>query len=186
MIGNCKSFCRDGELHLVENYHEAVNSDEKWVLHHRLEFTVNGEFSLRAKDLKRFAMYYNRPHFELISLLDKVHKSMHALGSGNSMYGKPSANLGITPSDETRLKRSRSLMRHEVSKETRIKLSLKKIGVPNIAARKPKTEEHKLKLSIANKGKKRSPESIEKQKLSARLYFQNRRLKNGNAQKEKI
>lgn len=178
---NASRFYRQGELHLIENYEEAVKSSEKWSIHHRLELTLNGEPALKVKDLIRLGMYFDRPYFELIFLKDSNHKSLHSEKERNLMFGKPSANRGRTPSLETCLKRSKSLMGHLVSEETRRKLSQSKKGVPNFAARKPKSEETKRKLSLANLGKKRSPESIEKQKRSAAEYFKNRRLKNGNA-----
>lgn len=62
----------------IENYDEAVNSDEVYECHHRLELTLNGEYAHGIKDLKRFGMYYHRPYFELIFLKSSEHMQLHA------------------------------------------------------------------------------------------------------------
>ena len=71
-------FIRDGEQHLIENYELALKDDFiGWDLHHRLELTLDGEFALDTKTLKRLNMYYNRPHFELIYLRRSEHSKLH-------------------------------------------------------------------------------------------------------------
>lgn len=64
----------------IEGYDEAINSDEMYELHHRLELTINGEFALGRKDLERFGMYWNRPPFELIFLKRDEHRRIHSTG----------------------------------------------------------------------------------------------------------
>lgn len=78
-LAKCKyrKFCRD-DISKIENYHDAINSSEQYVLHHRLELTLDGEFAHTAEDLQRLDMYYNRPYFELIFLPCTVHSKMHA------------------------------------------------------------------------------------------------------------
>lgn len=71
-----KLYCK--EYWKIENYDEAVNSDEVYECHHRLELTLNGEFAHNIKDLKRLNMYYNRPYFELIFLKSSEHARLHA------------------------------------------------------------------------------------------------------------
>ena len=72
-----KMYCRD-DLSKIENYEQAINDKEnKWVCHHRLELTLEGEEALSQKDLMRMGMYYNRPYFELIFLTNEEHTSLH-------------------------------------------------------------------------------------------------------------
>lgn len=74
---NSRRFCRDA-INCVENYEKAVNDKSKtWVLHHRLELTIDGLFALSRDDLKRMGMYYHRPAFELIFLDKSQHMRMH-------------------------------------------------------------------------------------------------------------
>ena len=62
----------------IENYGAAKADNFKgWVLHHRLELTLDGDEVHSADSLKRLNMYYNRPYFELIYLPRKVHTSLH-------------------------------------------------------------------------------------------------------------
>lgn len=74
-------YCRKGEIHLIENYNEALASADLWECHHRLELTINGEFAHTHESLIRLKMYYNRPAFELIFLKVSDHKKLHWAGS---------------------------------------------------------------------------------------------------------
>lgn len=75
--GRMKMYCKD-ELSKIENYYDAVNDKEnKWVLHHRLELTLNGEFAHTQAELIRMNMYYHRPAFELIFLKENEHHKLH-------------------------------------------------------------------------------------------------------------
>ena len=74
---NAKQYCRD-DISKIENYEQAINDKEnKWVVHHRLEFTVNGEFAHTWKELKKLGMYWKRPYFELIFMRAKEHIQLH-------------------------------------------------------------------------------------------------------------
>lgn len=58
---------RPGEQHLIENFELAKADNFKgWVIHHRLEITLEGEFAHDVKDLERLGMYWKRPYYELI------------------------------------------------------------------------------------------------------------------------
>ncbi|MCR4565854.1 MAG: hypothetical protein K5651_07180 [Bacteroidales bacterium] len=74
---SAEKYCRQGELHLIENYADAASSPEMWECHHRLEITINGEYALGYMDLRRLGMFYHRPHYELIFLPRNVHKQIH-------------------------------------------------------------------------------------------------------------
>lgn len=76
-LWNLKRYCSD-DISLVENYSEALADNFKgWCIHHRLEFTLDGELALTSKELKRLGMYYNRPHFELIFMTTLDHRHLH-------------------------------------------------------------------------------------------------------------
>lgn len=69
------------DISKIENYDKAIaDLTHTWHLHHRLEFTLDGEFAHTKADLIRLGMYYNRPYFELIFLPRSEHLSMHSKG----------------------------------------------------------------------------------------------------------
>ena len=85
-----KDCWREGERHLIENYDKALADEFKgWMLHHRLECTLDGEFAHSADELKRMGMYYNRPYYELIYLTHSEHSKLH-YKSGHSLPNKRS------------------------------------------------------------------------------------------------
>ena len=130
-------FCKD-DISKIENYDKAISDiTQTWVIHHRLELTLDGEFARSVKELQRLGMYYQRPYFELIFLTHSEHSKLHNNGKNNPMYGKPSPTLGkpawnkgFHPSIETRKKMSESrkglLKGKPKSAETRKKMSAAK------------------------------------------------------------
>ena len=122
-----KQVCKD-DPSLIENYDKAINDDtQMWVLHHRLELTLDGEYAHSREELIRLGMYYHRPYYELIFLTKSDHQKLHA-------------------HDKYKNTLSKSLHGHVVSNETRKKISDAHIG-------KKLSNEHKEKLSNAHKGK---------------------------------
>jgi hypothetical protein len=78
---------RKNEQHLIENYEAAAKEGfAGWVLHHRLELTLDGHNAASCADLKRMKMYWRRPYFELIYLRRADHIAMH--NRANSLDGK--------------------------------------------------------------------------------------------------
>ncbi len=73
-----KKFVTNGRIDLIENYERAkLDNFKDWVIHHRLELTIDGSFAHSYKDLIRLDMYYNRPPYELIWMRRNEHSSMH-------------------------------------------------------------------------------------------------------------
>lgn len=73
-------FCRD-DISKIENYDKAIaDTTQTWVIHHRLELTLDGEFALTRDQLKMHDMYYNRPYYELIFLTPSEHNRLHMKG----------------------------------------------------------------------------------------------------------
>lgn len=69
---------RNEDQHLIENYELAKADDFKgWVLHHRLEFDLDGNEVHTPESLKKLGMYYRRPHFELIYMTRHDHQILH-------------------------------------------------------------------------------------------------------------
>lgn len=66
-------YCK-GDISLIENYKEAVNSKEKWDCHHRLEIEINKT----KQELIDMNLYYNRPASELIFLTHSDHAKLHS------------------------------------------------------------------------------------------------------------
>lgn len=137
-LASAKSFCRD-DYTKIENYKEAVNDNtQTWELHHRNEFTLDGEFAHTANELKAINMYLKRPANELIFLPKSVHKSLHA------------KNRKI--SEETRKKISDTMKGHSVSDETRLKMKING-GHTSYWKGKKMSDEARKKMSEAKKGK---------------------------------
>ena len=79
-----KCFCKNPEK--IENYFEAISSDEKFDCHHRLETHFSDgtkrpkNAQLNASELKALGMYYDRPAEELIFIKHSEHTKLHHKG----------------------------------------------------------------------------------------------------------
>ena len=73
---NVRKYCCE-DISLIENYYEAINSNEMWVCHHRLEIQGDEKYSIRQ--LIEMRLYYERPANELIFLSKQQHASLHIL-----------------------------------------------------------------------------------------------------------
>ena len=72
-----KRYCSYG-FEQIENYQQAAADGFKgWCIHHRLEFTVDGNLAHTSDSLKRLGMYYHRPYFELVFMTVKDHRKLH-------------------------------------------------------------------------------------------------------------
>lgn len=97
-----KQVCKD-DPSLIENYDKAINDDtQMWVLHHRLELTLDGEYAHSKEELIRLGMYYHRPYYELIFLTKSDHQILHAHDKYRKTLSK--ALHGHIVSDSTREK----------------------------------------------------------------------------------
>ena len=124
-----KKYCNE-DISLIENYDKAVaDSTQTWHCHHRRELETS------RKELIKNNQYYNRPAIELIFLTHSEHKSLH--------------NKRKYVSSETRKKISIANKGKHLSEEAKRKLSEARRGIK----RKPFTEEHKLKIATAIKGR---------------------------------
>lgn len=80
------NFCFEQDRPLIENYDEAINSDELYALHHRLETHFsNGDARpknchLSKDELIALNMYFFQPPELLIYMSDHEHRSMHSKG----------------------------------------------------------------------------------------------------------
>ncbi len=124
-----KYFCCE-DPSLIENYEEAIKSDETYNCHHRREL-ADGKVTSR-KELIAQGLYYHRPAEELLFLSRSEHMRLHR-------KGKPL-------SEEHRRKISETEKGKKLSEGHKIKISEANKG-------KPKSEETKRKLSAAMKGK---------------------------------
>ena len=164
-----KLFCKD-DISKIENYDKAIaDTTQIWDCHHRLEFTLDGEFAHTADELIRLNMYYNRPYFELIFLTHSEHIKLHSSGKNNRMYGtKHSEETRRKISNATKGKNNPMYKKHH-SEETKRKISESNKGKKHCAY--TMTEEHKRKISESNKGKKFSEEHRKKMSESAKLRW---------------
>lgn len=148
MIGYTRlyRYCRKGEETRIENYEYAKNDpNETWVIHHRLELTLNDEFAHTQDELKRLGMFYHRPYYELIFLRKGEHSILH----------------NGAQSETTMKKHSNSIKCHKVSDETREKLSKSRLGKEpwnkgkklNYSTSHQHSEELKKEFNIRFKGR---------------------------------
>lgn len=72
-----RKYCRKIYHHLIENYEEAINSEEMYICHHRKEITEDGRNAFSADELIDLGEYYHRPPEELIFLTKSAHKALH-------------------------------------------------------------------------------------------------------------
>ena len=121
-----KKYCRD-DISKIENYDKAVaDPTQKWVCHHRLELTLDGEFAHTPEELQRLGVYFNRPYFELIFLTRSEHQRMHRKDKALSEECRQKiskANKGQHRSDETKRKMSASHTGKSFTDEHRRKMS---------------------------------------------------------------
>lgn len=126
-----RRYCRE-DLSLIENYDEAVRSEEPYHCHHRYE--LNDGLVLSVNDLKNMGLYYKRPASELIFLKRIDHHHLHTIGSVHPLYGKHC-------SEETKEKIRKSLKG-------------KCAGEKHPFYGKHFSEEHKKKIGDAKRGEK--------------------------------
>ena len=141
---NCNAFCVE-DITNIENYKKAVNSEEMYVCHHKLE-THTSDGKRRKVDISKgeliaLGMYYHRPAQELVFMLKGEHTKLHnehKKGENSTFYGK-------CHSEETKRKIAEALKGNTWNKG------------------KSKSEEHKIKIAEANKGKRHSDDSYKRQ-----------------------
>lgn len=85
-----QDFCSEN-LNNIENYEKAIDSNEMWVLHHRLET----DLKKTQKQLRDERLFYNRPANELIFLTRSEHMKLHAT-QFNQNIGRPNKYKGKT------------------------------------------------------------------------------------------
>ena len=128
---------------LIENYAEAMASEDLWVVHHRIEDLMIGNID----DFIRVGAYYDRPARELIFMKSSDHNSHHHKGQTCWCKGK------AVP-DDVRRKISLSSVGKKHSVETRRRMSENRRGANNSFYGKHHSEEtiQKLKLKCGRKG----------------------------------
>lgn len=84
-----KEYCC-GDISKIENYDEAINSNQTWDCHHRLELIKTGAVvNSSIQDLKDWGIYYNRPSDELIFLPKSEHMRLHMLYGDKRNHAVP-------------------------------------------------------------------------------------------------
>lgn len=121
-----KKFCSE-DISLIENYEEAIISNETYDCHHRRE-----DLGFSAIELIELGLYFNRPAKELIFLTKAQHCSLHHKGQKGYWKGK------------------------HISEETKAKISTRNKGKESCWKGKKLSAEYRAKISNAHKGKKLS------------------------------
>ena len=139
----CK-YCRD-DISKIENYDKAIaDTSQTWVIHHRLELTLDGEFALTPEQLKMHDMYYSRPYYELIFLTRTDHIKLH--------------NSSRTLTTDIKSKISKSLTGKSLSEEHRRKIAESLKGDNNPFYGKHHSVDTRRKWSEIRKGRTLSEE----------------------------
>ena len=167
-------------LELVESY-AAAKADEfqGWDIHHRGEILPCGRFS--TDDLKKFGLYWNRPASELIWLRHDEHIAMHSAGNSHAK-GNKQPNKVKHLSEETRQKISSSVRKRFADQAFKQKVT-EAATAPEVIAKRvaswkktvsswtlEQKQAFSQKASEANKGRKQSPEEIERHRNSVKKF----------------
>ena len=167
-IINAKAFCAE-DITNIENYEKALNSEEKYVCHHRLEtHTSDGErrkVDISKEELIALCMYYHRPAKELIFMITGEHTKLHnehRKGENSGFYGKhhseehkqkiAEANKGKRHLDDSYKRQAEKMKGRHLSDETKRKMAESRKGENSGFYGKHHSEETKKKLSEVNKG----------------------------------
>lgn len=129
-----RKYCRKIYHHLIENYEEAMNSEEMYICHHRKEITEDGRNAFTADELIDLGEYYHRPPEELIFLTKSAHKALHMAANNK--------DNGVTiehkrEKAKLRSRRWRENHREEVNQKSRERYA------NNAEYRKTRAEQHK-------------------------------------------
>lgn len=146
--------CRE-PISKIEGYDEMIGSNEKYVIHHRLEthdkWGNKRDESIPSWVLKRLGLYYYRPASELIFISISEHKKLHQTGCkfSDETKAKMSARRkGATPWNKGKT----GIYTDEVRKS--ISESVKANWRNGTYKPKPLTEEHKQKIKEDKIGRK--------------------------------
>lgn len=143
-INKLHKICKDN-LELIENYDKAVKDDFKgWVLHHRLELTIDGEEVHTPESLIRLNMYYHRPYFELIFLKRGEHIALHNKGKKGKYTEERRRNISESLKGVSKVPWNKG---KKLSEEHRRNISISIKGKVPWNKGKHLSEEHRIKLS---------------------------------------
>lgn len=111
-----KRYCCE-DISLIENYEEAVNSGEKYDVHHKLGLWFNKQWLIDN------GFYYKQRAEMLMFMKHSEHMTLH--------WSDNKYTLGRTHSEESKQKISKAKMGHSVSEEAKQKMSDAKRGKHN-------------------------------------------------------
>lgn len=135
MISNeVRKYCRKIYHHLIENYEEAINSEEMYICHHRKEITEDGRNAFTADELIDLGEYYHRPPEELIFLTKSAHKALHMAANNKDNGVTDEHKREMT---KARQKRYREKHRDKINQKSRERYA------NNAEYRKARKEQHK-------------------------------------------
>lgn len=132
-----KHYCKD-DISLIENYQQAIEDKEMWVVHHRLELKCP-MYKPSSSELIVFGLYYDRPASELIFMKSSDHRALH-----NKYY---------KASEKTKKKIAKTMKEKWQNKEYAEHMSDAHKDKKGFWEGKRMSEEHRKKLSEAHKGK---------------------------------
>ena len=114
-VRQAKTFCCE-DISLIENYNQAVASDKKWEVHHKLGLWFKRQWLIDN------GFYYDQRAEMLVFMKEYEHRILH--NTGNHY------RLGQRASEETKRKMSVANKGKRISEETKRKMSAMKINNP--------------------------------------------------------
>lgn len=169
-VSRANKFCCE-DITLIENYDEAINSQEPWDIHHKIGLYFDKQWLIDN------GFYYDQRSEMLVFLPHGEHSSLHNTGHKISDGQKRAlhiAHKGKKLSDETKQKMSEArigeknhMFGKQHSEETKRKISKARKGKAPWNKGGHLSEEQKHKLSEAHRGKQLTEE--QKQKISKKV-----------------
>ena len=129
-----RKYCRKIYHHLIENYEEAMNSEEMYICHHRKEISEDGRNAFSADELIDLGEYYHRPPEELIFLTKSAHKALHMAANNK--------DNGVTDEHKREVSKARSKRYREKHREELNQKSKDRYAT-DPEYRKKRAEQHK-------------------------------------------
>lgn len=129
-----RKYCRKIYHHLIENYDEAINSEEMYICHHRKEIDKDGRNAFSADELIDLGEYFHRPPEELIFLTKSEHKALHQAANNKDRNVTEEHKREVA---KARQKRYREKHREEINQKSKERYA------NNAEYRKTRKEQHK-------------------------------------------
>ena len=140
-------------------------------------------------NIKNLVALPAKAHFICHYLLHKMHpdslplaRAFNMMASATTKYQKGRKKSKGTLYEISKIARSEAMKGIKLSPEHKAKISVPKTNKENY--KKPKSQEHRMNISKALKGKRKDPATIEKIRKSKALYFEKKAIEREQTKKK--